>query len=171
RGASVGVIVTELEALMKKVESTFGAVDETIIIVLKGHLLIEELLDRIIGTFVFHPDYVMAANLRFAQKISLARSLSVGEQDNAMWDIIIRLNALRNELAHSLGSDKRDRKVKAVVDCYLDQAEGHLDKIGVVKDQPEHIMLAFAVTFALGFLASFSDEANSFRRFIDASTR
>ena len=39
-----------------------------------------------------------------------------------MWEIALRLNSLRNELAHSLQSQKRVAKTQAVIDVYFQEA-------------------------------------------------
>src|SRR5260221_5346762 len=75
----------------------------------------EELLDSIISAFVFHSEFIGPANLRFVQKVSIARSMSLDEHENAMWEIATKLNSLRNELAHKLDSPKRAAKTRAVV--------------------------------------------------------
>jgi hypothetical protein len=76
-----------LDAMKRKIEEHFAQVDETVLVVLKGHLLIEEALDTIISRFVFHPEFIQAANLRFAQKLSIARSISLDEHNNEMWGL------------------------------------------------------------------------------------
>lgn len=156
---------TESERLNERVQAVFGALDETVTVVLKGHLLIEEMLDAIIRQFVFHPDYLDGARLSFSQKLHIARSMSLDEHKNGMWDIAIRLNSLRNELAHSLESDKRSVKTRAVIDAYFAQAtEG--EHLSLVRDQGEPVQLAFAASFFLGFLASFQAEVVRFREVI-----
>jgi hypothetical protein len=152
------------DAMMQKLQVHFGQVDETVVVVLKGHLLIEEALDAIISGFVFHPEFVQAANLRFGQKLSMARALSLDEHKNDMWDIAFSLNSLRNELAHSLQSSKRAAKIKTVIDLYYRLAE---DIPTDVQDQPEHVVLFYAIGFFLGFLTGFQSEVKRFRQFLD----
>ena len=89
----------------------------------KGHLLIEEALDTVISEFVFHPEFIQAANLRFAQKLSIARAMSLDEHDNEMWGLASGINSLRNELAHSLRSSKRAARIQAVLDLYFRLAD------------------------------------------------
>src|SRR5690349_1914719 len=76
-----------------------GHIDELALVVLKGHLLLEEQLERIISKFLLHPEYLERANLRFAQKVALARTMSLDEQENSMWELLLAVNGLRNELA------------------------------------------------------------------------
>src|SRR5258708_6758278 len=109
----------QFEELKRRSLEYLSNVDETTLVVLKGHLLIEELLDSIISTFVFHPEFIGADNLGFAQKLSIARSMSLDEHENAMWELATKLNSLRNELAHKLDSPKRAAKTRSVIDLYF----------------------------------------------------
>jgi hypothetical protein len=98
------------DEMLNRVREHFGYVDETALIVLKGHLLVEESLDSIISKFVFHPEFLEMANLGFAQKVSIARALNLTEHENEIWEIATKLNSLRNEIAHGLNSPKRAKK-------------------------------------------------------------
>src|SRR5579859_3581817 len=157
------MMAQQLDVMMQKMQEHFAHVDETVLVVLKGHLLIEEALDGIISGFAFHPEFVQAANLRFGQKLSLARALSFDEHQNEMWGIGAALNSLRNELAHSLQSSKRPAKTQAVVDLYLRLAD---NAPADIREQPEHIVLYVAIGFFLGFLSGFQAEVQRFRRFL-----
>ena len=152
------------DAMMRRIEQHFGHMDETVIVVLKGHLLIEEALDTIISGFVFHPEFIQSANLRFSHKLAIARAMSLDEHENEMWEIASSLNNLRNELAHSLHSPKRQAKTQTVLDLYFRlAADAPVD----VCNQPEHIVLFFAIGFFLGFLTEFQKEVKRFRGFLN----
>jgi len=87
-------------------------IDELSQIILKGHLVLEERLTRIIGKFVFHAELVQSAKPRFIQKIEIARSISLDEHGNRMWELFKAINELRNQLAHSLDPERRDLKTE-----------------------------------------------------------
>ena len=125
------------------------------------------MLDSIISAYVFYPKFFEAANLRFPQKVSIARSLSLDEHENEMWDIAVRLNSLRNELAHALDSPKRAAKTQAVIDLYL-RLSADMPNSDGLKDQPEHVVLSYAAGFFLGFLSSFRTEVNRLREYVNA---
>jgi hypothetical protein len=59
--------------------------------------LVEKALNQIIEDFIFHADKIVEARLSFAQKIHFARSISLDEHDNSMWNLV---TALRNDFAH-----------------------------------------------------------------------
>jgi hypothetical protein len=157
---------TEFEKMQARVQAIFGAVDETVLVVLKGHLLIEEQLDDIIRRFLFHPVYLDSARLSFSQKLHIARSMSLDEHSNSMWEIALKLNSLRNDFAHLLDANKRNLKTRALIDAYFKEAneDGHL---ALVRDQKEHVVLSFAVSYFMGFLSSFKAEVTRFRKIID----
>lgn len=70
--------------------------------ILKCHLLIEELLSKIINNEAKNSKYIDKANLRFIQKVYLARAFNQGTDDIWPWDAIKKLNDTRNKLAHGL---------------------------------------------------------------------
>src|SRR5579872_5211790 len=65
--------------------------DDEALIVLQGHLVTEERITAVIEKFVFHPEHLEKARLSFAQKVHLARCLSLDESGNSMWDLIEKL--------------------------------------------------------------------------------
>lgn len=156
--------------IQAQLEEHFQYVDAIAQVVLKGHLLIEEALERIIGKFVFHPEHLENANLRFAQKLDVARSMSLDEQDNEMWDLAKAINSLRNELAHSLNSKKRQQKTQRVRGLYLKLLDD--EEISAQhKQESDEVVLMWAASFFLGFLTSFESEVDRFKAFVSAIDR
>lgn len=84
--------------------------------ILKCHLLIEELLTKIITNKAKNPDYVEKANLRFSQKMHLARAYSQLEEEAWLWGAIKRLNDTRNELAHGLSVEEIQSKCNSFIE-------------------------------------------------------
>src|SRR5215204_6399931 len=97
-----------LANLAEQFTEHFRFVDDMVQVVLPGHLFIEQTLDTILEKFVFHPEYLRKIRLTFDQKFNLARSISLDEHDTEMWKLVKAINNLRNELAHSLKSEKRE---------------------------------------------------------------
>jgi hypothetical protein len=98
--------------------------DNAALVILKGHLVIEERLTAVIEKFVFHPEHLDKARLTFAQKLAIARSLSLDEDTNSMWNLIEKLNTLRNKLSHSLDGEPRARAMEAVKTAYVAECSG-----------------------------------------------
>lgn len=83
-------------------------------LVLKAHLLAEEVLFRFIESQAYRPGFLSEARLGFAQLIALGRSLHRYSKDDWWgWAAHKKLNSLRNLLAHNLApKDLRDRIVE-----------------------------------------------------------
>lgn len=89
---------------------------DRVLVVLKGHLLVEELLREYIDAHVIRADKLQDARLTFHQCLCLARAFSDGESNEKLWDSIEKLNGLRNKLAHSLEPKDVDRRIKEFVE-------------------------------------------------------
>lgn len=76
------------------------------LMILKGHLLIEEQINCLIDTRVPKHDALKDADLTAHQKICLAEAMveetSPGGEDAWLWPAIKKLNKLRNDVAHHL---------------------------------------------------------------------
>lgn len=136
-------------------------VDDEALVVLKGHLIVEEKLDEIIEAFVFHPQQLETARLSFAQKVAIARSISLDEPENTVWDLILKLNTLRNRLAHSLDGTARDKAMEVLRASYSRE-------VGAPPEETDVIFLTSVATLSLGFLGSFLKEVNRLRKFLGA---
>ena len=83
------------------------------LVVLKGHLLLEESVNHLLAVLLRKPEAIESANLRFRQKLCLIRSLAPegakGLEDPEgpgsifrILDAVEKLNTMRNRLAHHL---------------------------------------------------------------------
>jgi hypothetical protein len=78
------------------------------LMVLKGHLLIERLLERYLRQNLAHPAELDEARFSFSQKLCVVAALHRGIESEWLWKAIRLLNVLRNELAHRLENVRRD---------------------------------------------------------------
>ena len=142
-----------------------GSIDEIATETLKCHLLIEEMLDRIVTKVAFHPEYIVEARLTFNQKISIARSFSLDESTNNMWQIAKSINALRNDFAHSLTSDKRQKRIQHLRSvCEQNLTDQERKVFDGLSDQE---FILYSSSLMIGFLSTFEDELTRFRQIID----
>lgn len=141
-------------------------VDEVALVTLKGHLLIEASLDRIIELMFFHPEHVSNARLSFFQKMNIARAFCLRKDDEGTWKAIADINSLRNEIAHNLKGEKLARKIAEVRHFFIAEFAGiqgdHL------KDAPDQNIIMFACAACTGFLSEFESDTRALRRHIDA---
>lgn len=133
--------------------------DDAATMVLKGQLVLEEKINAIIDQFVFHPDLLDNARLTFAQKLSIVRSLSLDEHENSMWDLIERINKLRNVLAHSLKDSSRVDAMNALRSTYSKECV-----LADWEKKNEALLILSAVAHCLGFLNAFEQEGKRFKR-------
>ncbi len=117
--------------------------------VLKGHLLIEEKLTAAIEEFVFNPSCLDDARLTFAQKLAIYRSLSPGASDSSCWDVIAKLNKLRNALSHSLDGERRVRATESLIATYK-QVDGDMPCADRANDEE---LFGCILAFCLGFIS------------------
>jgi hypothetical protein len=77
--------------------------DDLSLIVLKGHLLVEQSLSAIISHYAQPSADLANVNLRFMQKVALAKALVPSFFFlQEFWNFVKLLNNLRNDLAHQL---------------------------------------------------------------------
>ena len=156
---------TELQKSIERFQNHMRYVDEVAMVVLKGHLLIEEALTRIIEKFIFHPEHLEEAKLSFYQKVHLSRSLCLRKNQFKIWELMLRINSLRNELSHALESDERNRKFERVKTMYLEEMPSS-EKSENPKEQPDHIVASYACALCAGFLSSFESDASTFKEIV-----
>ena len=82
------------------------------LIVLKGHLLIEELLYSLVSSAATFPAALEDGRLSFLNVASVAKALFFEEREAHYWEAIFALNALRNAFAHNLDPPKREEQLR-----------------------------------------------------------
>lgn len=136
--------------------------DDDALIIMKGHLVLEERITAVIEKFVFHPEYLDKARLSFAQKVNVARTLSLDESGNSLWMLIDKLNSLRNRLSHSLDGDARTKAMKEFVDAYTRECDGKLNEY----EDDSAVLLTGAIAMCLGFIHSVEQEVERFKEYV-----
>ena len=81
------------------------------ILLLKGHLLVEELLRQLIDSSLMKPSALKDARLETHQCICLAEALFHDRSSTWIWDALRKLNGIRNKLAHNLEPPGLDSKI------------------------------------------------------------
>lgn len=100
------------------------------LVVLKGHLLIEEMLREFVSKHFHDPQQLTDARLTFHQCLCLARAIETDQLREKLWRTVERLNTLRNKLAHSLEPKELDKYVKEFLEMQsdFDPGEPFIDK-------------------------------------------
>lgn len=125
---------------------------------LKGHLLIEESLNRLLAGLARAPEHIDQAALRlsFHQKQKLVRAFGPpAEGETAVWRLIELLNALRNDLAHTLESEGFDAKLDALL---TEWAKLRITSPFVDPDEGPEARITGVVSYCLGWLWGYEKE-------------
>jgi len=69
-------------------------------IVLKGHLLIEQLLTSLLSHHCDAPDFMRKTGLRFPQKVALLKAMVILPFPDQLWRFLELINQLRNDFSH-----------------------------------------------------------------------
>ena|SRR5579863_1649585 len=139
------------------------------LIILKGHLLIEELLFALVSSAAKDPEAIKSAKLSYYQLASVAKALyyenrlekRLEKRQSAIWGAIFELNNLRNTLAHNLEPQDLNKKLKrfGVVG-----SGGHTESGDKVVSDPEGQMVGsieFMCGALIGLILSKSSEDTS----------
>jgi len=70
------------------------------LIILKGHLLIEEQFNDFLDRYPIYPRALDDARLTFAQKLRIVRAFCILPGDSVGWRLADELNKLRNKISH-----------------------------------------------------------------------
>ena len=137
-------------------------VDELAQVVLKGHLLIEEALWTILTKLFFIPNRLKILGCGLLSWSPSRRSLSLDEHNNPMWNLIMAINALRNELAHNLEGEKRANKIQRIRELYAEICKNDEGTAAYLREE-DYIVVSFAASLCCGFLLSMEKEVERFR--------
>jgi hypothetical protein len=162
---TLGFTMPTLEEVQKRFTDELRHVDDVAQIVLKGHLVMEELMTASIETFLLHGEFVEPSRLQFHQKLQLCRAMSVSDHNNDMWNLIASINTLRNHLSHSLDPTERAKRVEALGSKFAREFPAHIsEKLDPLPHEAATCMLAIAG--ALGFLHAHAAEVRRFREVV-----
>ncbi|MBF7728750.1 hypothetical protein [Pseudomonas sp. N040] len=145
----------EVRERFDRFDAHLPAIDDPILVVLKGHLLAEEILENLIKAKCRKPETLDNVEIGFFLKAKLARALVGDTHSNGLifptsvWDMLEALNSLRNELAHALEPKKLDAKIQR----FLAHSPPSTKKLTDKKKINE--ALYFAVVGTLSYLACF----------------
>lgn len=125
--------------------------DDLDLIVLKGHLLIEERLRDIVRVAISRrPEALDDSRLRFAQLSALARGMTYEERFDWSFLAINKLNAIRNELVHDLDPPR----VARLTDELVSIMKPHVDVTRTLGGDGAAGQLRSAIAFLYGLLDS-----------------
>jgi hypothetical protein len=133
--------------------------DELTVVVLKGHLAIEELLGRILAATIGNESLIEEARLSFHQKRILAQARSGQRNADAGWQIIQTLNKLRNDIGHSLEATRSNALIDRLRQLLRERDPQAFNLIPNPDNNVE--LVSHVVSFLIGFLGAYLRECGA----------
>lgn len=137
-------------------------IDVVVQVLLKGHLLLEEALSRLIDLYVYKGAYLEDARLTFKQKLNLAKALTQKLGASSGWDVLDAINVLRNDVSHRLDSPERKKRIARLRETYFRETPPS-DLIEEIKRGPDSVLIVAACAYCAGFLAVYESGAKKLR--------
>ena len=102
--------------------------NETLIL-LKGHLLVEDLMREYCESKVENSSQLEKARLSFPQVLHLTRALQKYETSSWVWGAVAKLNGLRNSFAHNLTPKNYEAKRNEFIELIRTKKEVSSDNL------------------------------------------
>jgi hypothetical protein len=138
--------------------------DDVSLIILKGHLLIEEMLVDIRDKLLPNTKYFDSTNISFNQLVCVIRSGLKSKHEHSSWDLIIGVNKLRNQLVHNLEPRDIGNRLSQLFDLYGQTQpfdEIYIEKSGETKlDTTQRLrhVIVDCMQFLLSILSLFNEQ-------------
>jgi hypothetical protein len=136
----------------------FPRTDDATLIILKGHLLLEEEINNLLHEMLPNPEALDGLQINFFTKTQFARALIKNEALDTILDAAEKLNRLRNRLAHNL----EPSGVEAAIRDFVTAADGRI--LGG-ETAPEQ-QLKRRIAFLCGQLLRFRTEYRAARQIL-----
>lgn len=89
--------------------------NDPVIVIIKGHLLVEEALFTAVSGFCRRPEAIENARLSFAHLLALYSGLTGQKEEGHIYKFIKATNELRNKLAHNADVPELEKKIDALL--------------------------------------------------------
>jgi hypothetical protein len=103
-----------LEESQKRLTERIEKLDNMILTVLKNHVVVEQFMIEFLDACGKKSE-----ELTFAQKITRCEEQTAPEIEKPIWDLLKKVNQLRNKIAHKIDGPEVRAKVAAVRTAYL----------------------------------------------------
>jgi hypothetical protein len=128
--------------------------EDATLIILKGHLLVEEQLFAAVSESVAFPGAIRGWHPRFTDLLAVAKGLFYKSAEDWLWNSIEYLNTLRNELAHTL----EPKQMESSIEKLIGPTEKVMKKLGLCAEGTLTTRLRSVFPFMLGVLGRFRKE-------------
>ncbi len=121
--------------------------------VLNAHFDVERTLDRFIERVFHHPEHIR--NFRFFDKVRVIRACSPIGDEAPDWQVITKLNELRNETAHRKNRQALTGRLNALAAALRSIERGQIKKD--LEGGDEQKVIAYAGLVGSGFIATIEE--------------
>ncbi len=121
--------------------------------ILKGHLILESLLEDILRSLTDRGDLLLNAADSFHRKRLVAQAHAGNRSKDESWKLIQQINSLRNEIAHSLEADKSERLFARISEILQHRDATAFQLIPNPKDKGQ--LVSHTVSYLIGFLQAY----------------
>ena len=130
-------------------------VSEYDLLVLRGHLVVEEHLNKLLKILAVNSKFILKNQVKFSVKLAIVRAF-VKDGSVIVWDLIDAINKLRNHIAHDLPYKRDQKKIDKILSHPLIKKqieEQHFKRdLDLSKKQGEHLQLSLSFMYLFGFL-------------------
>ena len=114
-GVRWNIMTKDTQRYFEELKAHLPMVKDPTVIILRGHLLIENLLDQLIAANLTNANAIQNARLTFFQKLCLAKGIVGSSSEDGRWKPIEELNKLRNMISHNLPDETMCKKLDPVL--------------------------------------------------------
>lgn len=108
---------------------------DMVLVVLKGHLLIEEQLRHVVDEHVNNPNALANAQFSCSQIICLAEAFCADRAVPWLWTALRHLNSLRNDIAHKIEPNRFQERISGFISTVGEKSAFAGDGFGDSDDQ------------------------------------
>jgi hypothetical protein len=123
---------------------------DSTLIILKGHLLIEQEINDILDSHLPNSKYIYDANTSFRDRFAIIKAI-YGQDKSFPYEQIDKLNSLRNRLVHNLEPKDLENKIDDFLNKSLAMFPDRLRKLSI--DQ----RLKFALALICGNICNYKE--------------
>jgi glutamine synthetase adenylyltransferase len=155
----------EAEAFIKEFRAELSTISDFAQVVMNSHYSVERDLDDVLAAIFYDPKRLERADLKFMQKVHIARAYTWNMGERSDWQIISELNALRNEVAHRRRNEQANKIVGSLRDKLVVWGTEKFRRD--VKAANPNDVVVYAAARCGGFLAFLEDHAKQMRKVLE----
>jgi len=151
----------QTDQYFQKLKAHLPLAKDPTVVILRGHLLIEELLDELIAASLKYPPAIKGARLTFFQKLCIAQGIIGRSRNDSRWKPIKELNKLRNTISHNLPDATLSKKLAPVLKAFFKDEFDQIPNDLYSKSKALRKGIIFHCAFLYGFIEEMR-EANRY---------